>query len=273
MSEFLKNNARNNLKNFPMMIGLVDPLIEGIVRLYKYRKTTKKKMFDDYITPIYTEFQKLHEDYIKSFEEYRKLIQSSNQLNRDNKLLDRVQKDNLFKAHYRIKVFQLAKIAKDELIGPFVYSIYSYLIDPLIIDKDEKELFNEEEGIPEEWKSAELQDLDILNTQFFRSSLYSILDTIAKEMWTSVFDPNASRPPLSESEITHEQKLCFIKFNIAQNDPQKIEKLKIALAIQELDVLVNIMQSAYQNVFIEFNNLKKKLYLKKKSKKLFSKVF
>jgi len=254
-----------------MMIGLVDPLIEGIVRLYKYRKATKKKMFDDYITPIYTEFQKLHEDYIKSFDEYRKLIQSSNQLNRDNELLDRVQKDNLFKAHYRIKVFQLAKIAKDELIGPFVYSIYSYLIDPLISDKEH--IINDEEGIPEEWKSAELQDLNIINTQYFRSSLYSRLYTIVKETWTSVFDPYASRAPLNESEIKHEQKLSFIKFNIKQNDPQKIEKLKIALAIQELDDLVNIMQSAYQNVFIEFNKLKKKLYLKKKAKKLFRKIF
>ena len=55
------------------------------------------------------------------------------------------------------------------------------------------------------------------------------------------------------------------KFNIPSNVPQRIERLKIALALKELDYLVQVMQSAYQKVEIEFNKLKQKLYLKKKA--------
>jgi len=81
----------------------------------------------------------------------------------------------------------------------------------------------------------------------------------------AIFDPNASRPPLNEDEIRQKQEFYLTKFNIASNVPQKIERLKIALALKELDYLVQVMQSAYQKVEIEFINLKQKLYLKKKA--------
>ncbi|MFX1274500.1 MAG: hypothetical protein ACFFBP_08225 [Promethearchaeota archaeon] len=214
--------------------------------LVKSRKKNYKKIFDEFIIPIFSEFEKIHEEYIRHFNEYRALIQSSNKLIEiDMKtILDRIYYDNLVTMHHRTKVFELSKYAKEDKYGSFIYSICRYLADPELFDPETRELFNPE-GIEE-----------LPLRQYWRHSLSERISDIRDEYWNSVVDPACSKPPMSPKQIELQLEQWFEKFNIDQNDSEKIEKLKIALSLEELDQIVAEMQSGYQDVYSEYLKLK-----------------
>lgn len=225
-----------------MIVGVIDKLVDRVIQLINYRKQIRKTVLDEYVGPTYSEFEKVHKAYLDSFEKYRELLQASIQLDMNSPILDIIQKDNLFTADQRAKVFELAKVAEDDLVGSFVQSIYRYLVDARVVDPLAPE------RIP-----------DLVYVQFWRRSLIEVLSNIFDENWQGVIDPFGGRPLLDDEQIELELEQMFKKFNIELSDTRKIEKLKRALALKELDNIVYEMQSAYQEVTGEFNKLKKDL--------------
>jgi hypothetical protein len=225
-----------------MLVDLIDKLADRIIQLFNYRKQARKTLLDDYITPIIKEFEIVHDAYLDSFKEYRNLIQNATELKSSSSILSTIEKDNLFTANQRAKVFELAKVAEDEVVGKFIELIYRYLVDTRIVNP----LSNEEQP-------------DLIYTQLWRQSLIGELSNIFKENWQMVFDPSASRPPLTEEEIEQEIGQKLSRFNIAPEEDRKIEKLKGTLALEALDSIVHEMQLQYQEVNSEFLKVKKRL--------------
>lgn len=184
----------------------------------------------------------MHKAYLESFAEYRKLLRTTSQLDTNSPILDRIKTDNLFTADQRVKVFELAKAAEDDMVGAFVNSIYRYLVDARVVNP-----------------LAQEHDPDLVYTQLWRQSLLGELNCIFSENWRAVIDTSPSRPPLNEEQIQLEIDLMFKEFNISSTDTGKNEKLKHSLGIKALDNIVHEMQSAYQEVTAEYNKLKKNL--------------
>lgn len=225
-----------------MIVDLIDKLADRIIQLISYRKQARKTLLNDYITPIYEQFESVHQAYLVSFNQYRSLIQSATELNTNSPILGNIEKDNLFTASQRVKVFELAKAAEDEVVGGFIGSVYRYLVDTRVVNP----LSNEEKP-------------DLIYTQLWRQSLVGELSDIFEENWQSVIDSSASRPPLTEEEIEQELGQKCNQFKIDQEDDLKIEKLKRFLALDTVDGIVYEMQSQYQEVNSEYFKVKKRL--------------
>ena len=231
-----------------MIVDLIDKLVDRVIQFVNYKKESRKTLLNDYITPIYEEFEIVHDAYLTSFNEYRNFLKEATELSPNSPILDTIEKDNLFNAKQRAKVFELTEAAQDEEVGGFLQSIYRYLVDTRVaadpLSNDEK---------------PDKQKPDIIYTQYWRRSLIRELSEIYKENWQAVIDPSAGRPPLSEEDIRHELEQKYKQFRIEIEDAQKIEKLKRALSLEALDSIVHEMQTQYQKVISEYLKVKKKL--------------
>lgn len=225
-----------------MIIDLVDTLADRVIQLLLYRKQARKTLLDDHITPVFEEFEAVHNAYLAAFDKYRTLILNAKELKASSPILTTIEKDNLFTANQRAKVFELAKAAEDELVGPFVESIYRYLIDARVVDP----LSNYEEP-------------DIIFTQRWRHSLMEQLSIIFEGDWETQFEAGTHRPPYTEEEKRQKMEEKLAQFKIPQGDSRKTEKLKTALALEALDQIVHDMQLQYQKVSAEYFRLKKSL--------------
>ena len=225
-----------------MIVDLIDKLADRIIQLISYRKQARKTLLNDYITPIYEQFESVHQAYLDSFDQYRVLIQNTTELNMNNSILDNIEKDNLFTASQRAKVFELAKAAEDEVVGGFVNSVYRYLINTRVVNPLSQE-----------------KEPDLIYTQMWRTSLIGDLSVIFMEEWEDVIAPSCSRPPLTDEELEQELEQKCIQFNIDPEDALWSEKLKRVLALGAIDNIVYEMQSQYQKVNSEYFKAKKRL--------------
>lgn len=225
-----------------MIADLIDKLLDRIIQLIGFRKQMRKTLLDEFINPIFEEFEKVHKAYLYSFASYRESLKTISQLDQNSPILDQIQSDNLFSADQRAKVFELAKAAEDELIGNFIQSIYRYLVDARLVNPLSQEL-----------------NPDLIKTQLWRQSLIRELGGIFMGDWRSMIDSDTSHPPFDEDEANLEIDKMFNEYNINSTDPSKNEKLKRALALRALDGIVYDMQSGYQEVTAEYNKIKKTL--------------
>lgn len=225
-----------------MVIELVDGLINRLIQLHNHRKRVRQSLLEGYVTPAYEAFEIIHQAYLDSFERYREMIQQDAELAPRSPILSIIEKENLFSANQRAKLFELASAVDDEVVGELVDAIYRYLIDARLVNP----LANEERP-------------DIVHTQLWRQSLIGELSNIFDEDWQWVFDSSASRPPYSPAEIEQEIERRLGEYGIAPDADQTILQLKRALAIERLDGLVREMQSAYQEVSGAYLRVKRQL--------------
>ena len=168
-----------------MLVDLIDKLIDRIIQLVNYRKQVRKTLLDDYISPIYSEFERVHKEYLVSFEKYRDLIKSSDSsLGKNSPILDLIRKDNLFTADERAKIIELARIAADDAVDEFVHSIYRYLVDARVVNP-----------------LAQEGNEDLAKTQLWRRSLLTELTSIFEENWQVVIDPFCSSPLWTSTKL------------------------------------------------------------------------
>lgn len=244
------------------MISVLNILVDRIIQLYNYPKGTKAKIFNNFITPIYNDFEQVHVEYLHSFKDYRRLIEDQEWSKNNNKFLERLENDNRYTMHTRIKILSLAdesKKNKGKAVGPFIDAIYGYLIDPHIqTDKDNL--------IPEDSSTflASLkvdidsrQDFEVIERKFgsqvWRKTLAKMLHYIFAEEWRKFIDPTAGRPPMTNEEAIKE---LSDDCNIDLNGQDKLSELKITLAYRTLDDIVDEMQNAYKKVTNEYDKLK-----------------
>lgn len=119
------------------MLDIFLKLIDRCIELGKRREQVNRELFNDFVTPAFSDFEKLHENYIDSFIKYRNLLLDDRvHFDRNHPILTELENDALFSGNLRTKAYSLKEMEDDPIIGEFIKSIASYIegvtINPLI---------------------------------------------------------------------------------------------------------------------------------------------
>ena len=112
-----------------MLLDLIEKLVDRCISLVKEHKETKRQFLEDFVVPIYSEFQSVHDGYLQSFREYRALLDEDGDLaTKSAKLRDKLHEDNLFTSGQRAKLLQFDNLRSDDVYGDFINAIANYLL-------------------------------------------------------------------------------------------------------------------------------------------------
>jgi hypothetical protein len=108
-----------------MLLDLIDKLIDRTIQLVKTDKEHRKELFERFVEPVFAQFEKVHQDYLASFRQYRDLL-SKPETDR-TAIIETIRRDHLFTADQRTKLKALARGAHDTAVASFVKYIHLYL--------------------------------------------------------------------------------------------------------------------------------------------------
>ncbi|OYQ61927.1 hypothetical protein B9G53_24880 [Pseudanabaena sp. SR411] len=112
-----------------MIIEIVDKLIDRCLQLINHRKEQNQEIYSDFITPIMSSFEELHQGYVESFNLYRELIQSIDYLmDLSHPVFERIRRDSLLSSELRAKTAALNSFDSDPIVGSFVRAITLYVL-------------------------------------------------------------------------------------------------------------------------------------------------
>ena len=111
-----------------MLLELIDKLIDRTVQLVKTDKEHRKELFERFVEPVFAQFEKVHQDYLASFKQYRDLLAKPD-ADRAT-IIETICRDHLFTADQRNKLKALARGADDTALASFVRYIHLYLTSP-----------------------------------------------------------------------------------------------------------------------------------------------
>jgi hypothetical protein len=212
-----------------MIVDLIDKLVDRVVQLLNHKKQINEKLLQQYVVPVFNEFEQVHSAYLESFLCYRALIESSSDPAWLQSLHVMVERDNLFTAHNRSKLMQLAEIDADEIFGAFVTEIHEYLLGARLVNSLGSEMFPH---LIQRW----------------RKSFLSTLKWISDEHWQMVLDPNGAGPPMPPETITDELAELSAKYPVQISNSSANDLLKRSSALWALDQVVQEMQSQYHRI-------------------------
>lgn len=106
-----------------MIVDLIDKLIDRCIQLIQWDKQSRKNLFDDFVTPVFTEFETVYKDYLESFRRYRNLLKSSNVPLAS--VIDTIQEDNLFTEDQRARLSEKANDLKNKAFLLNEYILYT----------------------------------------------------------------------------------------------------------------------------------------------------
>jgi len=87
------------------MLELIPNLVDRVIQLLRERDLRKKRTFDLLAAPLYSEFEKLHEEYLQAFYGYRDIVMNeSAPFDRQHHIFDRVHTDHCFNSLIREKL-------------------------------------------------------------------------------------------------------------------------------------------------------------------------
>ena len=220
-----------------MLIDLVDKLADRAIQLLTLRKRQRKELLQDYVSPVFAEFELLHSAYLESFARYREAIQNIDERSWLQALRSTLERDNLFTAGSRSKVIQLAQAEPDESLRSFISEIRDYLLGARLVEPLGRDVFP---NLVQRW----------------RQGFTKTLDTIVDERWQLVIDPDGAGPLLSPVEIRAELDRRRVKYPISGAPP---DALKRSCALWALDEVVWEMQSQYDRVCEAYAQLRRVL--------------
>jgi hypothetical protein len=182
-------------------MDLIDKVIDLCIDLFRYKREVSRKLFDDFVEPIHSDFESIHKEYLESFHKYRDLIKSSDEpLNLDNSILDMIKRENLFTAHDRARLIALFKSIHGSKpftisgVKHFIYRILGYL------SIAQKNVLGSEEGIDfirdQRWRMGLLKELkDIFSDE-------QMLDKLKRDHALKVLDVLVAEMQVEYSEVT-----------------------------------------------------------------------
>jgi hypothetical protein len=110
------------------MLDLLLRLIDKCIDFLKRREESKRRLYDDFVAPAFSDFESLHEDYLERFRKYRQiLVSTSEPFNPRHTLYGQIEVDTLFSASHRAKVRELESHVDDPVFGAFVIAIIRYV--------------------------------------------------------------------------------------------------------------------------------------------------
>lgn len=223
-----------------MVFELVDKLVDRIIQLAKFESEQRKKLTDEYVKPVFTEFEQVHAEYLSSFNRYRDLILTDPDPEWIPKLREILRRDNLFTANYRSKLMQLAEASSKSVVERFAFEIQTYLMEVRLVEPLGKQIYPQ-------------------MIQRWRQGFERTLGEIADERWQMVIDPDGARPPLYPEEIQEELNTIKSNYSYSLRNWEADQAVKRACALWSLDKVVGEMQAQYERVCTEYAALKEKL--------------
>jgi hypothetical protein len=163
-----------------MLLDLIDKLIDRTIQLVKTDKEHRKELFERFVDPVFAQFEKVHQDYLASFKQYRDLLA---QPNADRPaIIETIRRDHLFTADQRTKLKALARGAEDTTVASFVRYIHLYLTSP--------DFYGTQPGDPayrdcvypsQRWRQGLLRDLEA-GTGASTQDVLRLLDQLVRQM-------------------------------------------------------------------------------------------
>ena len=110
------------------MLEIAISIIDRLISLFKQREENDRKLFENFVVPITDSLDKLHQDYLDSFDGYRAAICSSNiSLDTNHPILLQIRKDALYKAQLRAKLEILSGYEDDPVFSNLVKAVARYI--------------------------------------------------------------------------------------------------------------------------------------------------
>ncbi len=111
-----------------MVIDILDKLIDRLIQLIKHKEESDKKLFENFISPIYSDFEAIHKNYLDNFKKYRESLLSTNDsIELNHPVLDMMKTDSYFTAGQRKKVWKLMTQLDSQIAANIVSKITKYL--------------------------------------------------------------------------------------------------------------------------------------------------
>lgn len=226
-----------------------DGICNLVTGLWDREGTARRDLFANAVEPVFGEFRKIHDEYERTFREYRELIRErEDSVARPSPLLDRIRTDLDFGETRRVDLLALLRTVKGTELEAFVTAIVEYLVST-------EELQGPSDTV-EDVLARPTRDLG----QKQRNSLIADLETVTVgNSWTSVLDPYASAPPLYGDDLDQALADRRREHGIAADDPNWEIRLRQALAVEKLDARHRLMIDAYSKVSDEYQRLRRGL--------------
>jgi hypothetical protein len=110
-----------------MIIDLIDKLVDRCIQLVRHREEVSRQLFENFIGPIHADFETIHQSYLDSFREYRRMLKTSiASFTESHPVLDAIYEDAKFNSKLRMRIHSMALCEDDPLLGKFISSIYKY---------------------------------------------------------------------------------------------------------------------------------------------------
>lgn len=110
------------------MVFGIDPIIDRILKQEEIWKENRRRTFSKFIEPVFQDFDKVHTDFLESFEKYRSIIiESSETLDLSHRVLLEIERDSRKTENQRIKILELSQCIDDQIVGDFINAIREYI--------------------------------------------------------------------------------------------------------------------------------------------------
>ncbi len=153
-----------------MIAELVDKLMDRMIQLVQHQKERKRSLLNDFITPAFELFEKIHEDYVSAFIKFRAEAQEEG-FDLDN-LIEEIQSHYLYSESQRAKLRDIASVHVNRFpeFSAFYKEMYAYLTkvnDPVSsydLDSDEEPPFfvKRAEGVGQLFLTGAIEELSTL---------------------------------------------------------------------------------------------------------------
>jgi hypothetical protein len=119
-----------------MLLDLLEQLLDACLQFGRQGQEQHRPALDDFVEPIYQLFQKVHEQYLENFKEYRATLAAPGAFSaKAEDLCARLSADNRFSADQEAKVIlfmdaarqQLTSYVSDDAQIGFITGLCSYL--------------------------------------------------------------------------------------------------------------------------------------------------
>lgn len=122
------------------MIDLIVKLIDRFIQLAKQRKEQNRSLFSDFVQPMLKTFKEVHKDYLKSFDEYRRIIEEADSIEQAIKKTSiQIDRDALFSSINREDLWSMRRLHDNDALSDLLDSIFYYL-DYVVLDMYEIEI-------------------------------------------------------------------------------------------------------------------------------------
>jgi hypothetical protein len=234
----------------------IENFVDRNIELMHQQQEGAGNLFENFVAPIYSDFEEIHRHYLASFRQYRHLL-IDNQLSLP-KLIDTVHEQYLFTEGQRAKLRKLRNVA-DRQFYPFFSAIHAYLTAT----------YNDGTGPDQRWYRGFLHHLDEIQNFVeyrqkaqptamaanWREKRYQEMAQIYEDKADDIPSPDA-REALRDELSSQSQSISWVEVYCDHNGVDWFPHLA---AVAVLDELVRNLQDVYATVGEEYWKLKLKL--------------